>query len=521
MKKLFSLLLVFSVFLSSDIIAFSLRDSGDEIVELSEDGIYLHLENIRDLSVLDDEYPNLKEIYCENCLIKGDEKILQTPTAKSVYFNYCEFSSSELKLSDSVTELTLSCIETMPSVKGGKNLKKLSVLDSRMKDLTCFSNMGKMECVTFSCCQIGSIAGIEKGNEIEELEFTDVPIESIEELSNLKGLRLLDLSSTAVRDLSPLENVDLCFLAVHDSLMIENLDVITKIETLNEIGTTNCQMLYTPELIDYLERNDISSHYKKGDLELKEKVLEQCRKIEKKYLTDEEKIGATVKFACEQITYDLEVYSNDSLTMEYGNNILKYAFEGTGCCSTYTGLVAMMLNEMGIDCYSVSGDNHIWNLVELDGYCYWLDATWIDTGWEEYLDESPYYMTTSEDFLYEHSDFLAPYRIIENSHSFEGTFECKTRFKLREDSASEEYLGEKPTLPEITTQAEVETEVETETKVTEKDKTEETTTETEKETDGEEKDKKPIVIICVSVAALGIIAVIAIVIVKKRNKPIN
>lgn len=518
MKKLFSFLLVFSVFLSSDIIAFALRDSGDEIIEISEDGLYLHLENIRDLSVIDDEYPNLKEIYCENCLIKGNEKILQNSTAKRVYFNYCEFSSSELKFSDSVTELIFSQIETMPSVKSCKNLKKVEVLESSMKDLTCFSNMGKIECVRFDNCQIGSIAGIEKGNEIEELEFTDVPIESIEELSNMKGLRWLDLSSTAVRDLSPLENVDLYFLAVHDSLMIENLDVITKIETLNEIGTLNCQMLYTPELIDYLEKNNISSHYEKGDLELKEKVLEQCRKIEKKYLTDEEKIGATVKFACEQITYDYEVYSNDELTLEYGNNILKSAFEGTGCCSTYTGLVAMMLNEMGIDCYSVSGDNHIWNLVELDGYCYWLDATWIDTGWEEYIDESPYYMTTSEDFVYEHSDFLAPYRIIENPHSFDGTFECKTRFKLNEDTSSEESADEKPTLPEITTQTEDETEEAAETHTAEKEKIEGTTAEKEKETDVKEKDKKPIVIISVSVAALGVIVTTVFVAVKKRNK---
>lgn len=519
MKKIFAVVLAIFIFASVNVAAFAENSSGEEIVDLSDEGNFLSLHNIDDLSSVDGDYPKLNEIYLENCTVKADEEIFSNPKIKTLYFNNCRFADGELNIPENVKNLILSDIKAIPSLKAKGDFKEIEVYDCVMKDLTGFSNMGKVDRMSFDNCRIGTISGVEKGNEIMELCFDEVPIESIEGIDKVKGLRRLDISSTAVRDLTPLKDIDLYFLAVHDCFMIENLEVIMEIETLDELGSVNCQMLYTPEIVAYLEENNINSFYEKGDLELREKLLKKCREIEKKYMTDEERIGAAVQFVCDSIVYDYEVYDNDNLTIQYADYILKYAFEGTGCCSTYAGLVSMMLNEMGIDCYTLSGDNHVWNLVELDGYSYWLDATWIDTGWNEYLDDSPYYMTSSENFLESHSDLLTPYRIINNSHSFDGVFKCDTRFRIQDEYTESEEQDVTPTLPEATTDSErAEEDSDNVEESTKELITEKATKTEEKATENKEKSKKPVLIASLSVVCAGAVAAVAVIAVKKRKQ---
>ena len=40
--------------------------------------------------------------------------------------------------------------------------------------------------------------------------------------------------------------------------------------------------------------------------------------------------------------------------------------------------MSIYLNKIGIQNYKISSKNHIWNLVNLDGTWYHLDATWDD-----------------------------------------------------------------------------------------------------------------------------------------------
>ena len=51
---------------------------------------------------------------------------------------------------------------------------------------------------------------------------------------------------------------------------------------------------------------------------------------------------------------------------------------GLSICGGYSDIMAIYLNAIGIKNYRITSNNHIWNLVEIDGIWYHLDVTWDD-----------------------------------------------------------------------------------------------------------------------------------------------
>lgn len=51
---------------------------------------------------------------------------------------------------------------------------------------------------------------------------------------------------------------------------------------------------------------------------------------------------------------------------------------GISICGGYSDLMSIYMNTLGIKNYRITSQNHIWNLVELDGTWYHLDVTWDD-----------------------------------------------------------------------------------------------------------------------------------------------
>lgn len=51
---------------------------------------------------------------------------------------------------------------------------------------------------------------------------------------------------------------------------------------------------------------------------------------------------------------------------------------GKSICGGYSDIMSIYLNILGIQNYKITSENHIWNLVNLDGVWYHLDMTWDD-----------------------------------------------------------------------------------------------------------------------------------------------
>lgn len=74
-------------------------------------------------------------------------------------------------------------------------------------------------------------------------------------------------------------------------------------------------------------------------------------------------------------------YDNDrinGITKYNSNTAYGNLIEGYGICSGYTDAMAIFLNKMGIKNYKISSENHIWNLVYIDGKWVNLDLTFDD-----------------------------------------------------------------------------------------------------------------------------------------------
>ena len=71
---------------------------------------------------------------------------------------------------------------------------------------------------------------------------------------------------------------------------------------------------------------------------------------------------------------------------------------GKSICGGYSDIMSIYLNRIGLQNYKINSENHIWNLVNLDGSWYHLDATWDDPVDEnnQYLLHNFFLISTNE-----------------------------------------------------------------------------------------------------------------------------
>lgn len=129
-----------------------------------------------------------------------------------------------------------------------------------------------------------------------------------------------------------------------------------------------------------------------------ERVLDELNVYE---MSDYDKVCAIYDYVCSNISYSKEVENNVSQWgseadwddhSAYGGLILKETV-----CQGYCTLMYRMLLQAGIENRVIVGETHGWNLVQLDGKNYLLDATW-DAGNEVYL----YFLNGQTSFREDH-----------------------------------------------------------------------------------------------------------------------
>ena len=74
---------------------------------------------------------------------------------------------------------------------------------------------------------------------------------------------------------------------------------------------------------------------------------------------------------------------------------------GKSICGGYSDIMSIFLNTIGVQNYKITSENHIWNLVNLDGIWYHMDATWDDpvaSDGKQYLIHN-FFMISTEELL--------------------------------------------------------------------------------------------------------------------------
>ncbi len=106
-----------------------------------------------------------------------------------------------------------------------------------------------------------------------------------------------------------------------------------------------------------------------------------------------EKIYAIYDYICQNVAYDHDHIALLESGLIWDPNIESFftvncpygaLFTGKTCCTGFASVLYRMLLEAGIDNRIITGEQHAWNIVLVDGAYYFLDATW-DTGMKEYM----------------------------------------------------------------------------------------------------------------------------------------
>ncbi|MGN1020635.1 MAG: transglutaminase domain-containing protein [Aristaeellaceae bacterium] len=109
--------------------------------------------------------------------------------------------------------------------------------------------------------------------------------------------------------------------------------------------------------------------------ELTAKVTEVVSSCTSEGMSDYAKALALHDWLCSNATYD------DSLTRYDPAGVL---LDGTGVCQSFAQAYQMLLTEAGVENVYVTGGNHAWNMVKLDGDWVHVDVTWDEDSTDRY-----------------------------------------------------------------------------------------------------------------------------------------
>ena len=109
-------------------------------------------------------------------------------------------------------------------------------------------------------------------------------------------------------------------------------------------------------------------------------------------MTDSEKIKIFHDYIINNTEYD----KNDKLESHDAYDLIT---TGKSICGGYSDIMSIYLNTLGIQNYKIASDNHVWNLVNLDGTWYHIDLTWDDpvaSDGNQYLLHNFFLISTTE-----------------------------------------------------------------------------------------------------------------------------
>lgn len=135
-----------------------------------------------------------------------------------------------------------------------------------------------------------------------------------------------------------------------------------------------------------------------------DKDIEEINLVVDKVLNDminnsmpaREKIKVIHDYIIDHTEYDKLKYENKDDDTYKSNTAYGVLIEGYGTCNGYADAMGIFLDRMNIINYKISNDEHIWNLVYLDGKWYHLDLTWDDPISDININRDTYFLITTE-----------------------------------------------------------------------------------------------------------------------------
>ena len=130
---------------------------------------------------------------------------------------------------------------------------------------------------------------------------------------------------------------------------------------------------------DEIIKITIEHTYTEDDIKiLNTKVDEIIKNNIKDNMTIKDKIKTIHDYIINNTDYDTKKTDNPKDTTYKSNTVYGVLIQGYGICSGYSDAMKIFLDKFNVVNYKINNDEHIWNLVQLNGKWYHLDLTWDD-----------------------------------------------------------------------------------------------------------------------------------------------
>lgn len=126
-------------------------------------------------------------------------------------------------------------------------------------------------------------------------------------------------------------------------------------------------------------------------------------------MSTKDKIKTIHNYIIDSTDYDTLKSNNINDTTYRSNTAYGILLQNKGICSGYSDTMAIFLNKLNIINYKISNEEHIWNLVYLDGKWYHLDLTWDDPISSNNITRDNYFLITTSNLEY----------LDDNTHNFD------------------------------------------------------------------------------------------------------
>ncbi len=148
---------------------------------------------------------------------------------------------------------------------------------------------------------------------------------------------------------------------------------------------------------DYKIGISINRAYTKDEInEINNKVDKILNENVNNNMPPKEKIRVIHDYIIDHTEYDKLKYENKNDDTYKSNTAYGVLIEGYGTCNGYADAMEIFLDKMNIINYKISNEEHIWNLVYLDGKWYHLDLTWDDPISDININRDTYFLISTK-----------------------------------------------------------------------------------------------------------------------------
>ena len=148
---------------------------------------------------------------------------------------------------------------------------------------------------------------------------------------------------------------------------------------------------------DHVIEIEINHTYNKKEIDILNRKVEEL--IDQNINNDmsvNDKIKVIHDYIINHTEYDTLKTENVKDTTYHSNTAYGVLIEGYGICSGYSDAMKLFLDKLNIINYKISNDQHIWNLVYLDGSWVHLDLTWDDPVSDKNITRDNYFLITTK-----------------------------------------------------------------------------------------------------------------------------